>query len=174
MEQQAKTGATALKYGLILAGVSIALTLMLFVQDMHTTINYTTIIIGMVLPFLLILLGSIFGIREFKKKNNGMLSVGQGIKIGVGTALIYGVVALAFNFLMAEVIDPDMATKQAASLETFMTEMGAPYESIEAERAKIENPNYAQSIGGGLLFFIFLGLLASFIPSLVMRKKVEE
>lgn len=173
MEQQPTTGKIALKYGAILGAIGVVFGLMLYMQDMHYQINMSTYILSLALPFLFVLVAAILGIREFKKKNGGLISFGQGLKIGVGLALVYGIIALAFSVVLSQVIDPEMVSKQAASLETFMTEMGAPYESIKEQREKMENPNYFEQLGGGLLFFIFIGFIASLIPSLVMKKKAD-
>ena len=90
--QKVTTGKFALNYGLILAVISIAFSLMLFFLDMHyqrgipeTVINFV-IMIGVI----------IVGIVAFKKSNEGFVSLSEALKIGIGTAMMAAVVGFVY------------------------------------------------------------------------------
>ena len=83
-ENQPKTGKFALNYGLLLGLVSIAFVFILYTMDMHYQGGFSVLIVSMVLSLAAIILG----LMQFKKANNGFMSFGQALKIGVGICLI--------------------------------------------------------------------------------------
>lgn len=89
-DNQPKTGTIALKYGAILGIIGIVFNLMLYSQDLHYQIDLQRILFTIGLGLVFIVVGSIIGIKEFKKQNDGYVSFGEGLKIGIGMALISG------------------------------------------------------------------------------------
>ena len=80
LESKGTIKSTVLNYGLIMGGLSVAFTLMLFIMDMHYQNSSIQQWTG-----LLIMAGSIvFGQIAYKKANDGFISLGEGMKIGIG------------------------------------------------------------------------------------------
>ncbi|WP_306013188.1 MULTISPECIES: DUF4199 domain-containing protein [unclassified Allomuricauda] len=169
-EQQAKTGKFALKYGVILGVIGIVFNLMLYSQDMHYQIDLKRIIFTLILGILFVVVGSIFAIKEFKKKNNGYASLAEGLKIGVGLALISGIIGIIFSFVLTKVIDPQMEQKALEYSTNVLLEAGMPPEQVQKQIESQKDPNPFLQIAGGLIFNLFIGFVGSLIPALALKK----
>ena len=167
-ENQSKTGKYALTYGAILGGVSVIFALMLYSVDLHYQGGLMVGLVSMALMIAAIVIGLI----QFRKANNGLMSLGQAMKVGVGIALIAGIIGIAFNQVMANVIDPDMMTKamefQKATLaeSTKMT----PDQIDERMEATKKFATPVMQIAFGLLFSVVLGLVFSLISGLILKR----
>lgn len=167
-ENQPKTGKYALTYGLLLGGISIIFALMLYSVDMHYQGGLTVFFVSIALMIAAIIIGMI----QYKKANNGFMSLGEAMKIGVGIALVGGIIGIIFNQLMATVIDPDMMTKavefQRASLEE-TTKLTSDQIDAQMEMgAKFSTP--AMQITFGLVYSIVMGLILSLISGLILKR----
>ncbi|WP_088342318.1 DUF4199 domain-containing protein [Robiginitalea sediminis] len=163
---QPKTGKYALNYGLILGGLSVAFQLMLFFADAHTAQSSLNNVIGLVLA-----VGVTFwGISAFKKANNGLLSIGQGLKIGAGVALISGIIAIVYLIFLSNVLDPEFASKV---MDLRMAEA--------AEQQNLTSEQIQQGKEMGLKFWwisypmilivnVLIGLVIGLVGGLIFRK----
>ena len=166
---QPKTGKYALNYGLLLGGVSVIFAFMLYTADMH----YQGGIAIMLISIALSLAGILLGMIQFKKANKGFMSFGQALKIGVGVCLVGGIIGIIFNQIMANVIDPDMMAKamefqKNQLLET--TSMTVEQVDAQMEMGKSFSTPAIQ-IAIGLVYSLFMGLILSLIPALVLKKQ---
>ena len=106
--QRPTTSKYALQYGLLLGGISVVLGIILYSMDLHYQGGLSILGVSLV-----IMLGCIIvGLLQFKKANNGYMSFGQGMKIGIGICLIGGIISMAYQLLLSHVIDPEMMSKQ--------------------------------------------------------------
>ena len=169
-EQQPKTGKFALKYGIIIGVIGIVFNLMLYSQDMHYQIDLKRLIFTLVLGVIFIVVGSIFAIREFKKSNNGFISIAEGLKIGVGMALISGIIGIIFSFVLTKVIDPEMEQKALEYSTNVLLESGMSQEQVQKQIDSQKNPNPFLQIAGVLIFNLFIGFIGSLIPALALKK----
>ena len=102
-----KTGKFSLNYGLILGGLGVIFGLMLFLSDAHTSQSPVNSIISIAMS-----IGVIFwGILNFRKANDGYLSIQQALKLGAGIALIAGIITILWTVLLSNVLDPDFPSK---------------------------------------------------------------
>ncbi|MFK7812775.1 MAG: DUF4199 domain-containing protein [Maribacter sp.] len=167
-ENQAQTGKIALTYGAILGGISVVFALMLYSVDLHYQGGMMVGLVSMALMIAAIVIGMI----QFRNANNGFMSLGQAMKVGVGIALVGGIIGIIFNQIMANVIDPDMMTKamefQKAALEesTKMT----PDQIDERMEAGKKFTGVGMQVAFGLLFSIVLGLIFSLISGLILKR----
>ena len=167
-ENQPKTGKFALNYGVLLGAVSVIFGLMLFSMDMHYDQGWAIRGVSLALSLAAIL----FGISQFKKANEGFLTLSEALKLGTGIALIAGIIGLIYFFVLSNVIEPD-----------FMDKM---YE-IGKEKAMVDNPKLTEEqIDQGiemqksfawvtypiiLIFNIIIGLVFGLIGGLIMKKQ---
>lgn len=167
-EIQPKTGKYALTYGALFGGASIVFALMLYSLDMHYQAGMMVFSVSAVITLAAIILALI----QFRKDNNGLMTFGQGLKVGVGVCLIGGILSLLFNQVLMNVIDPDMMAKainfqKEQLLET--TKMTSAQIDAQLEMGKkFQTP--AMQIGFGLLYVIVSGFIFSLIPALVLKK----
>ena len=168
-ENQPKTGKYALNYGLLLGGVSIIFTFMLYTADMHFKGGIAVMLISIALSLAALL----FAMIQFRKANNGFMSFGQGLKIGVGVCLIGGIVGIIFNQIMANVIDPEMMNKAMEfQRNELMETTKLTTEQIDAQMEmgkKFSTPS--MQVIFGLIFSLVLGFILSLIPALVLKKQ---
>jgi len=168
-ENQPKTGKIALTYGLLLGGIGVIFAFMLYTMDMH----YQGGVAVMLISIGLSLAALVLAMLQFKKANNGFMSFGQALKIGVGVCLIGGIVGILFNQVMSNFIDPEMMTKamefQKANL---MDTTALTPDQIDAQMEsgkKFTTPT--MQILFGLLYSVVSGFIFSLIPALVLKKQ---
>ncbi len=168
---QPKTGKFALTYGLVLGIVGIVFSMMLYSADMH----YQAGLMVMGVSLTITLAAIILGLFQFKKANNGFMTFGQGLKVGMGICLIGGIIGIIFNQILVNVIDPDAMAKameyqKSQLLET--TKMTAEQVDAQMEMGKKFSTPTMQILFG-LLFSVFIGFVLSLIPALVMKKQED-
>lgn len=167
-ENKPKTGKIALTYGLILAAISIIFMLMLYSLDMHYQGGTMVMGVSIVITIAVIVIGMI----QFKKANNGFMSFGQGLKVGVGIGLIGGIIGIIFNQIMVGVIDPQMMEKameyqRGMLLET--TKMTTEQVDAQMEMTKkFSTPS--MMIVFGLIYSVVASFLLSLIPALILKR----
>ncbi len=165
---QPKTGKFALNYGLILGIVSVIFGVMLFTMDMHYDQGWAIRSVNLALVVIAIILG----ISQFKKANEGFLSISQALKLGAGIALIAGIIGIIYFFLLSNVIEPDYMDK--------MYEIGK--EKAMADNPKLTEEQIDQGIEMQkgfawltypiiLIFNIIVGLVIGLIGGLIMKKQ---
>ncbi len=168
-ENQPKTGKFALTYGLLLGAASAIFTFMLYTMDMHYQNEWPVIVISIAISLTALIVGMI----QFKKANNGFMSFGQALKVGVGVSLIGGVIAIIFSLILSNFIDPEMVNKSMEFQKTkLMDSTALKVEQIEDQlemQRKFTTP--AMQILFGLLTSIVSGFIFSLIPALVLKKQ---
>ncbi|MEW7277390.1 DUF4199 domain-containing protein [Aquimarina sp. 2201CG1-2-11] len=161
-----------INYGILLGIVSTALGIVLYTLGTYTDPHWIFSVLGF-----LILIGIIgYGIKTFKTQNNGYLILTDALKIGIGIALIGGIIGALWSVVLTTVIEPDY-TQQV--LETQRIKMIETYPDFSKEQIdqsmsiveKFSSPfvSVAISIIGNLFF----GFIISMIVGLIMQKKEE-
>lgn len=168
-ENQPKTGKFALTYGLLLGAISVIFTFMLYTMDMHYQNEWPVIVISIAISLTILIIGML----QFKKANNGFMSFGQALKVGVGISLIGGVIAIIFMLILGNFIDPEMLEKsldfqKAKLMETTAFTPDQIDSQLEMQR-KFTTPT--MQILFGLLTSIVSGFIYSLIPALVLKKQ---
>ncbi|RPE00891.1 DUF4199 domain-containing protein [Aureibaculum marinum] len=116
----------------------------------------------------------ILGIKEYKKQNGGFLTIAQGLKTGVGIALISAIVSAIYIFVFAKFIEPDFVENIVEiQRQKLLENPNMPEEMIDTFGENTRKYFYPYTIGVTLVFSIFMGFIVSLIASLVMQKKEE-
>lgn len=166
-ENKPNTGKFALNYGVLLGGISVVFSLMLYSMDMHYQGGGMVIGVTVILSLAVVVLGMI----QFKKANNGFMSFGQGLKIGVGISLVAGIIGILMNQIMQGVIDPEMMNKAMEFQKGTMMEAGMTSDQIDTQLKMGESfRTPLMQILFGLLFSIIFGFIYSLIPALILKK----
>lgn len=166
-ENQPKTGKFALNYGLILGAISVVFGIMLYSMDAHTTRDTTSTVISIVIMVAVIL----WGIFNFKKANSGYLTISQALKIGAGIALIAGIIAVIYTMILANVLDPDFATK-VAEIQKAGDEAAGQLTSQQIQQRYDGTINYFWlSYPFILIFNIIFGLVIGLVGGLIFKKQ---
>lgn len=167
-ENRPKTGKYALNYGLLLGGVSIIFSLMLYSVEMHYEQTWTVRIIALALAVTAIVLATI----QFKKSNSGFLSLSEAMKLGTGIALVGGILSLAFYWLLSNVIEPDFMDKamEIAKVSAFENNPKITEEQW-AQGVEMQKKFAWLAYPIGIIINIVMGLVIGLITGLIMKKQ---
>ena len=171
--QQTSTKQIMLNYGLYSGIAAIVISVLNYaignVYEPHWWVMVVSIIVSVAIIFL--------GIKSFKDSNDGFLSLGEAIKIGVGIALIGGIIGAIYMLIFTNFIEPDFYTKMGEVsnqkiLDQYPDMSDEQLESAKAMAAKFQNPvmTGAFQLMGSLIF----GLIISLIVGLILKNKREE
>ena len=83
-------------YGLLLGGISIVFNLMLFFLKMHYEQSTAVGIVSVVIMIGVLL----FAFIQYKKSNEGSISLSEAIKIGLGVSLISAILGIIYAFIL--------------------------------------------------------------------------
>jgi len=164
---QAETGKFALNYGLIVGAVGIAFGVMLYTMDMH----YERGLAVQGTQTLILVVGIVLGIYQFKKANLNFMTLSEALKVGAGVALIAGILGILYFYIFSNFIEPEYMDKM--------------YE-IAKQQALIDNPKLTEEeIDKGiemqksfswmsypiiLIMNILIGLVVGVITGLILKK----
>lgn len=168
----------AIRFGAILGGISIVLTLLVYVVDYTIMANMWfglllfAFYIGMV----------IYGGINYRNQAGGYISYGKAFQHGYLTFLVCGLVGSLFAIILYTVIDPDLPQNLAdavvANTEEMMRKFGAPEDKIETQLDQMRKDMPAKFSAMGVIkqfgwgFIIYAVLTA--ITALIVRKNVPE
>lgn len=155
-------------YGIYLALVSVLLLVVMYVTN--TNQNWVISIVSFALTVLIL----VYAIKTFKYQNQNYLTLGEGLKVGMATAAIAGVLAgvyayLHYSFIYPEYIDTvlDEARMQMAEQSQGMTE--EQMEQAIGFTESFTSPFMMATFS--LIGSLFFGFIISLIASLVMKRE---
>ena len=167
-ENKLKTRKYALKFGAIAGIISLIFSLMLFFQEMHYEQNAVVTIIGISILFAVIA----FGINQYKKDNDGYLKLGNAVKLGVGVALIAGLIGLVYYALLSnDILEPGF-TEKAVAIAKEKTFAENPKITQEQWDQGMEMQNKLKFLAYPILLILnaIIGLVAGLVFGLIMKK----
>lgn len=163
-----------IKWGLIVGGVSIAITILLYAID-YTLMVQLKVLFAMLAIYLGIVIYS--GI-DYRKSIGGYMKYGQAFIHGFGVLALSALVSTIFAFLLYNVIDTDLPKNLTdASIENtraMMEGFGAPEESIDQALEQAKESSAKQFTPGGqalgYLYILIFSAIMALISALVVRK----
>uniref|UniRef100_UPI002610AB13 DUF4199 domain-containing protein n=1 Tax=uncultured Lutibacter sp. TaxID=437739 RepID=UPI002610AB13 len=90
MENQTSSKNTILNYGLYLGIISVLVSLVVYAMGNHVKPHWSVSVINIVIMLTMI----VMGMNKFKSDNNGFMSWGQAVKIGVGLTVVSTVIVI--------------------------------------------------------------------------------
>jgi hypothetical protein len=166
-ENQPKIGKFSLNYGLILGLISVVYGVMLYSMEAHTTQDTSTQVISIVLMIAI----TLWGIYNFKKANNGYLTIGEALKLGAGIALVGGIIGVIYLLVLSNVLDPDFAAK---ATENRLAESAANGDLTPQQLAQQREMGIKYFWIGYpfiLIINIIIGLVIGLIGGLIFKKQ---
>jgi len=169
--QQKPTNKIALNYGLILGFAGILQGLIFYAMGKTYDNDWYKSVISIVIMAVIIFLG----IKEYRKNNDGLLSLGQGIKTGLGIVLIGAVISVIYTLIFANFIEPGFIDHIVElQKQQFLENPNMTDEMIETMSENTRKYFWPFTIGMIFIFSLFLGFIVSLISSLIMKKTDEE
>ncbi len=173
MENQATSKGIILNNGLYYGLVLIITSLILYALGMHLDPTGGYINLGILAISLIAF--PIIGMSAFKKSNNGFMSWGEGVKIGVGIVIIGSLISILYQYAFTTFIEPDFFAQVEEVTRKGLVDAGLTEEQIDTQ-IEMSSKFQGTLIGNalGLLFMAFLGFVISAIASAVKKESEEE
>ncbi|CEN46802.1 50S ribosomal protein L31 type B (fragment) [Capnocytophaga canimorsus] len=110
----------------------------------------------------------------FRKQNEGFMAFGEGLKVGMGVAVIGGLIVAVYTFIFMNYIEPDFAQK-ILEIEMQKTLEANPQMTQEQmDMAQKISSKFAQTWIITAISFVgslFFGFIVSLVASAVLQKK---
>lgn len=171
--------AVTLKFGSIGAIVMLVCIIPTLVFEMHKNLDLSTQeVVGYATIFLS--LGVIlFAMKEYRDRyNNGYISYGEAVKLGVLISLFPSVLFMLYNYYFVIVLDPGFMDQYASiSLQQQYPDLAAADIPAKLAEMKAETPYFFNiHFQGALMFFtvLIIGLIESLIFALLVKKNKEN
>jgi hypothetical protein len=167
MEQKMSPSKSALQYGALFGILMVLEFVIVYVMDVDPISNPTAGIIINTLNYLVFPVGIItIGCMNYKKNlNNGFISFGECLKIGVTicliAGLIYGIFSAVFNMIFPEFIEELMKKTRQVMLKQNPSMTSAQAEMAISMTKKFMSP--AIVIPATIAMYSFIGLIYSLI-----------
>ena len=171
MENQANSKGIILNYGVTLGVISILPGLIKYAMGGNYLENdVTSSIIGLALGVIFIILG----MKKFKTENNGFMSWGQGVKIGMGIFLISLVISVIYLLIFTNFIEPDFKNQVIEASITKWEDAGMSSDQIDISKKMTEDYFTLSLYGGVAIGGLFIGFVISAITAAIMKKNEED
>lgn len=162
-------GNFSINYGLILGAVMILISIITYATGMTLNgVQWPNYLYYILFPVIII-----YAISAYKKKNNGILSLGNAIKVGLLIAVISALVNVVYGLVFNYIIDPEfMGQVIEKTGEKLMENPNLSPEIVEKQMEmmkKFSNPLLGSAIWVALS--ALFGLIYSLIGGLVMKKE---
>ena len=166
-EKRPTTGKFGLIYGLIAAGIGIVFTFMLMAGDLLFSTSRIKDIVQ-ILIFVAVVIAAIY---NFRKENNGFLSLGQALGLGAITAIVSALIAIIFTYLLTTVIVPDFWERTAEVTTIIMQESNPSMTADEIDNALAMQSKFRWITYPAILIMnLFIGFITALITGLILKK----
>ena len=169
---ETSTARVALKWGLLTALVGILIKSIQYAQEAYSSPVYSMLLIAVSVG------GLVLAMREFRTKNGGYMTYGEGLGLGVLMFAIIGLLDTTYIMIYQTVIDPDMNAKIAEQVREKFEELNMPDSVAEKMEEAMDEAAENQSKGvsgltfiAGIFMQIFWGFILSLIVSGFMSRK---
>lgn len=172
MEQNgAKTGKYSLNYGALLGGIGVVFSVMLYTMDMIYEKNPVQSIISIAAALIIIFIA----VKNFKKENEGFLSIKEALKIGTGVGVIAALISIVYILILANVIEPEFWDKTFEAGRQTIIDSNPQLSDEQVDQAiemqkSMKWISYPSIIIMNTLFGLILGLLSG----IILKKNREE
>ncbi|MFQ3182669.1 MAG: MFS family permease [Polaribacter sp.] len=171
MENQASSKSLIINFGVYLGIATVLISLIAYALGMHLDPHWSVNVISGILFIGLI----VFGIKKYKEINNGFLSWGQGVKIGVGIAIVAALIGTIYNYLFMTFIEPDFMNQAMEVANQKLLDQGQTQEQIEAINkmsSAFQSPFLLAAMG--IIAGAVGGFVVAAIAAAIMKKSEEE
>ncbi len=170
MENQVSSSKFMLNYGLILGLIAVLLSVIGYVAGATEQ--------GAQWPqwifYLVFAVFIFYSINAFRTKNGGYMSLGQALKVGVGIAIVSGLIAAIYNYVFLTFIDPEIMENLMLAAEDKMIEDNPSMTDEQVEMAMSWARKFANPVLGGAFLVIFsaiFGFIYSLIAGLIWKRE---
>lgn len=159
-----------LNYGLLLGILSVIVGAVMYVTDAYLNPSF----IYSIISFLILITVITLGIKAYKQENGGFLSLGEALKVGIGVAVIGGIISAIWSYILMNFIEPDFMIQTMEASRDKMMENNPDMTPDQMEKAlemgaSFNSPWIIMAVS--LIGNLFFGLVISLIAGLVMKRE---
>lgn len=165
MNEETSTARVALKWGVITGLALIVYSTLLYTLGQMTN-GWLTVII-----YVIIAVGLILGMREYRTLNGGYLNFGEGVGLGALLSAVAGLLSSAYTVLYSTLIDPGMQERVMEQMREQLENQGMSDEQIEQAvgiAQTFQSPGLQFIIG--IFGTIFIGVVFSLVIAAILRQ----
>ena len=176
MEESKSMQSSVIKYSLIIALISIILSVLVYVVDESILTKWWYGLLSLLIAFGLYLYAG-FG---YRKEVGGFLEFKKAFLFIFLVAIVAGLVNLGWSLVQFNVIDTELGSRLQRQVientENMMESFGAPEEQIEEQIEKLEAEDMfatGKLLQQGLIFTVVGGAIFGLIIGAIIKKKKE-
>ncbi len=163
----------ALNYGFIMALLSIVVSVIAYITNNHIDRPWWITVISILVPVLVL----VYGLKEFKEGNEGFLSIGESLKVGLAISVIAGIIGAIYNYIFMTFIEPDFVIQMLDNLREQMIEQNPDMTQEQTDMAlgmseKMMQPPIMFALN--IISALFFGFLISLVAGLIMKQNRPE
>ena len=165
---------TEIRWGLILAACLCVWTLLLHVTGVYTTrLQYASTADNIAIVFPLFALTG--AMLERRRRQSGALTIREGFVTGLLTMLVSWPLTAAFMLLYHHVIHPEWLQRLMDFERQRLVSSGAADAEVASSMSRLEaRSGIAFELGTSLLGTLILGVVASVVIALVLRRRKQS
>ena len=171
MENQVNSKNLIVNKGVTLGVAMVLFSLIMYATGNHLEPHWSSSVITSALFIGIIILG----IKSFRSENGGFLSWGQGVKIGVGIAIIAGLINVIYSYIFMSFIEPDFMNQMMEIQNQAYLDKGMTEEEIEMANKMgeaFQSPGIMAAMG--IIMYAIGGFVVSAIVAAIMKKSEQE
>lgn len=129
------------------------------------------------LVFIVLYVGlMVMAVRKHRDQDlGGYIPFGRAFLVGLGVAVIAGVISGLFNYLYMSFIEPDYLTNMVGEMEEMYANMGMSEETIEIAMERVRKSlTPTKMLTNAAIGSVVMGGIVSLIVSAIMKKKPPE
>ncbi|GJQ04942.1 DUF4199 domain-containing protein [Capnocytophaga canimorsus] len=174
METKVDAKSIMLKFGGLLGlGMVILQVIPYLTGEVYNPGSVLTLLTGF-LGYGVIIACIVFAMLAFRKQNEGFMAFGEGLKVGMGVAVIGGLIVAVYTFIFMNYIEPDFAQKILEIEMQKALEANPQMTQEQMDMAQKISSKFAQTWIITAISFVgslFFGFIVSLVASAVLQKK---
>jgi hypothetical protein len=165
MNEETSTARVALKWGVITGLALIVYSTLLYTLGQMANGMLTVVI------YVIIAVGLVLGMREYRTLNGGYLNFGEGVGLGALLSAVAGLLSSAYTVLYSTVIDPGVQERMMDQMRDQLETQGMSDDQIEKA---VEIAQMFQSPGLQFIIGIFGTILIGVVFSLIIAAILRQ
>ncbi|RLD18867.1 MAG: hypothetical protein DRI69_09550 [Bacteroidetes bacterium] len=159
-----------IRYGLFAGGFYVVVGLINYMFELSTQGSMAGVLLWLV-PFAVTFAIVYIAIKEFREEN-GSLTTGEGVKLGVLIGLVAALLASVFTVIYTQLIDPNVMTDQLAAVVETWEDQGMGDDEIE-QALKFTEPfmTLTFAIPATIISYVIGGLIKGSISGAVLKQE---
>ena len=166
MESKVSSKNIMLNYGVALGVVGLLPSLVQYALGQHLEQNPLFSLLSIVITIVFVVLA----LKKFKAANDGIMSWGQGLKVGMGMVVISLVISLIYLYLFSNVIEPTFKEDALARSLQQLQETDYSQDIIDNQMKLADEYFYVFMYGFAVAISLFVGFVISAITAAIMKK----